>query len=103
MATYDVADRSAIVTGGGSGIGRAIAELLAANGAAVLVSDVNEEHANEVVEAITRAAGTAKAFIGDVTDQAAVEEMVTNAGTLGPLKIAVNNAGIGGASAVLGE
>ena len=42
MATYDVGGRSAIVTGAGSGIGRAIARLLAANGAAVLVTDINE-------------------------------------------------------------
>jgi NAD(P)-dependent dehydrogenase (short-subunit alcohol dehydrogenase family) len=41
MATYDVGGRSAIVTGAGSGIGRAIARLLAANGAAVVVADIN--------------------------------------------------------------
>jgi NAD(P)-dependent dehydrogenase (short-subunit alcohol dehydrogenase family) len=103
MATYDVADRSAIVTGAGSGIGAAIAELLAANGAAVLVSDVNEEHANAVVDRITKAGGAARAFIGDVTDEAAVEAMVAEAGTLGPLRIAVNNAGISGASALVGD
>jgi NAD(P)-dependent dehydrogenase (short-subunit alcohol dehydrogenase family) len=40
MATYDVAERSAIVTGAGSGIGRAVALTLAANGAAVVVADV---------------------------------------------------------------
>jgi NAD(P)-dependent dehydrogenase (short-subunit alcohol dehydrogenase family) len=87
MATYDVADRAAIVTGGGSGIGAAIARLLAANGAAVLVSDLEEDRATSVVGEIVQAGGTAKAF----------------AGTLGPLKIAVNNAGIGGASALVGD
>jgi NAD(P)-dependent dehydrogenase (short-subunit alcohol dehydrogenase family) len=103
MATYDVADRSAIVTGGGSGIGAAVARLLAANGAAVLVSDLEEDRASSVVDEIAQAGGTAKAFAGDVTDQTVVERMVAEAGTLGPLRIAVNNAGIGGASALVGD
>ena len=54
MAQYDVAERSAIVTGGGSGIGRAVALTLAASGAAVLVTDLNEEHAKAVVAEIER-------------------------------------------------
>src|SRR3954468_10695078 len=68
MATYDVADRSAIVTGAGSGIGRAIATLLAANGAAVLVTDLREEAVNEVVGELTAAGGTAAGLAGDVSD-----------------------------------
>lgn len=57
MATYDVADRSAIVTGAGSGIGRAVATLLAQNGAAVLVADISQDAADAVVREITTAGG----------------------------------------------
>ena len=103
MAQYDVADRSAIVTGGGSGIGRAVALTLAASGAAVLVTDLNEEHAKAVVAEIEAAGGTAAALAGDVTDPAFGEASVAAANALAPLKIAVNNAGIGGQSALVGD
>ncbi|MGH3262697.1 MAG: SDR family NAD(P)-dependent oxidoreductase [Trebonia sp.] len=103
MATYDVAARSAVVTGAASGIGRAIARLLAANGSAVLVTDLNEVGAKAVVDEIRAAGGTAESLIGDVTDQEFAERSVAAAAELGPLRIAVNNAGIGGASAPTGE
>jgi NAD(P)-dependent dehydrogenase (short-subunit alcohol dehydrogenase family) len=90
MARYDVADRSAIVTGGGSGIGRAIALTLAASGASVLVTDLNAQNADAVVAEITAAGGTATASVAAASE-------------LAPLRIAVNNAGIGGASAPVGE
>lgn len=103
MATYDVSDRSAIVTGGGSGIGRAVANLLAASGSSVLVADVVEASAKTVVDEITAAGGTAAPFVGDVTDPEAVDRMIAAAEALAPLKIAVNNAGIGGESKPVGE
>ncbi|WP_431218486.1 SDR family NAD(P)-dependent oxidoreductase [Leifsonia xyli] len=103
MAQYDVAGRSAIVTGGGSGIGRAVALTLAASGASVLVTDLNEEHANAVVAEIEAAGGTAKALAGDVTDPAFADASVAAANELAPLRIAVNNAGIGGAAAPVGD
>lgn len=103
MAQYDVADRSAIVTGGGSGIGRAVALTLAASGAAVLVTDLNEEHAQAVVAEIEAAGGKAAALAGDVTDPAFGEASVAAANTLAPLGIAVNNAGIGGEAATVGD
>jgi NAD(P)-dependent dehydrogenase (short-subunit alcohol dehydrogenase family) len=103
MAQYDVADRSAIVTGGGSGIGRAIALLLAANGASVLVNDMNGDHADAVVDEIRKAGGDAEASVGDVTDQSWIEASIHAANALAPLRIAVNNAGIGGASAPIGD
>ncbi|OJX72527.1 MULTISPECIES: SDR family NAD(P)-dependent oxidoreductase [unclassified Leifsonia] len=103
MAQYDVADRSAIVTGGGSGIGRAVALTLAASGAAVLVTDLNEEHAQAVVAEIEAAGGKAAALAGDVTDPAFGEASVAAANALAPLGIAVNNAGIGGEAATVGD
>ena len=103
MAQYDVADRSAIVTGGGSGIGRAVALTLATSGAAVLVTDLNEEHAQAVVAEIEAAGGTAAALAGDVTDPAFAAASVEAANALAPLRIAVNNAGIGGDAAPVAE
>lgn len=103
MAQYDVADRSAIVTGGGSGIGHAIAVLLAANGASVLVNDMNGDHADSVVEEIRKAGGDAEASIGDVTDPSWIEASIAAANALAPLRIAVNNAGIGGPAVAVGD
>ena len=103
MATYDVGGRSAIVTGAGSGIGRAIARLLAANGAAVLVTDINEAGAKAVADEIHAAGGTAASLAGDVADLEFAQLSVATAGELGPLRIAVNNAGIAGASAPVAE
>jgi len=96
MASYDVQDRSAIVTGGGSGIGRAVALTLAASGASVLIADIDESAAGTVAKEITSSGGKARAFKVDVSDASSVSAMVTAAQDLGPLKIAVNNAGIGG-------
>jgi NAD(P)-dependent dehydrogenase (short-subunit alcohol dehydrogenase family) len=103
MASYDVAGRSAIVTGAGSGIGRAVALLLARNGAAVLVHDVDAAAAETVAAEITAAGGTAEPFVGDVTDPDAAQAAVAAAERLAPLGIAVNNAGIGGPAAPVGD
>ncbi len=97
MAQYDVAGRSAIVTGAGSGIGKSVAEILAANGTAVVVNDLNEEHAQAVVDGIRAAGGTAEASVGDATDVAWIASSIDLANSLAPLRIGVNNAGIGGA------
>lgn len=103
MATYDVKNRSAIVTGAGSGIGEASARVLAASGAAVLVVDIVEENAREVTDRIIADGGVAVALAGDVSDEALAQVMVKEAGKLGPLRIAVNNAGIGGASTLIAD
>jgi NAD(P)-dependent dehydrogenase (short-subunit alcohol dehydrogenase family) len=103
MASYDVSERSAIVTGGGSGIGRAVARLLAANGAAVLVADLKPDAAESVVAEIVADGGTAQAFVGDVADPEVAQQAVDAANALAPLRIAVNNAGIGGANAPVGD
>lgn len=103
MATYDVADRSAIVTGAGSGIGRATALLLAENGAKVVVQDLDASAAQAVVAEIEAAGGTAVAVAGDASATEVVEETVHAAEALAPLRIGVNNAGIGGAVAPTGD
>ena len=103
VAQYDVSNRSAIVTGAGSGIGRSTALLLAKNGASVVVNDLNADHANAVVEEIRAAGGTAEASVGDATDSAWIASSIELANSLAPLRIGVNNAGIGGASAPTAE
>jgi len=88
-------DRVAIVTGAAQGIGAATATLLADQGAAVAVVDLTAERAQPVADAITGAGGRAIAVGADVSDPAAVKQMVD--GTLeafGQLDILVNNAGI---------
>ncbi|KAM9864022.1 SDR family NAD(P)-dependent oxidoreductase [Leucobacter sp. BZR 635] len=97
MAQYDVSDRSAIVTGAGSGIGRAVALLLARNGASVIVQDINADAAGAVVSEIEAAGGVAAAVAGDASSTEIIDETIRAAAALGPVKIAVNNAGIGGA------
>jgi NAD(P)-dependent dehydrogenase (short-subunit alcohol dehydrogenase family) len=94
----------AIVTGAGSGIGREVALLYAAEGAKVVVSDVNESAAKETVSLIQRNSGEAF-FIKADSSKASDHEMLVQ-GTVeryGALHIACNNAGIGGPSAPTGE
>ncbi len=89
--------KTAVVTGGGSGIGKAAAVALAAEGANVVVNDLKEDFAQGVVDEITQAGGTAIAVAGDVGNADAVKAMVDAAvSTYGALHLAFNNAGIGG-------
>jgi NAD(P)-dependent dehydrogenase (short-subunit alcohol dehydrogenase family) len=79
----------ALVTGGSSGIGRAVAELLAARGARVAVNSADPDEAREVAEAITAAGGTALAVVADVRDgvamMALVHETIRDLGSLDTL------------------
>ena len=87
--------RNAVVTGGGRGIGRAIATVLAANGAAVAVWDLNAENAEQTVAQIREAGGKAIAVVGNAAETAAVKEAAARTrAELGPVTILVNNAGI---------
>ena len=86
--------RRALVTGGGSGIGRAVASRLAEEGAAVAVSGRREAPLAETVGAIESAGGRAVAVAGDISVEADADRMVTQAAEeLGGLDVLVNNAG----------
>lgn len=87
----------AIVTGGGAGIGRGIAELFAQAGAAVVVSDLKEETAAVVADGINQAGGKAIAVACDVTNDEALANLVQAAlNAFGKITILINNAGGGG-------
>ncbi|MDO9453416.1 MAG: SDR family oxidoreductase [Stagnimonas sp.] len=89
-----LAGKVALVTGSGRGIGREIALKLAAEGAAVVVNDLDAAPAEETIEAIKALGGTAVACIGSVTESGFAERFVGTAiEQLGGLDIIVNNAG----------
>ena len=104
MARYDFSDKVALVTGGASGIGKACAQILAQNGAKVVISDIAEDEAKEVIETIEQAGGEVSFVEADVSEPEQVEKMVRHAvSTFGKLNIAVNNAGISGESNVIAD
>ena len=89
-----VKNKSIIVTGAGGGIGEGIARRLAAEGAQVIVNDINVAMGEKVVAAIVKAGGTASFFKADVTKSAEVKALVAAAVERhGKLDVMVNNAG----------
>ena len=100
----DLGGQVAIVTGGGRGIGSAIAQKLTKAGAAVAVVARSEDQLAETVTLIEGAGGRAIALPVDVTDQQAVERAVAETEQqLGPVDLLVNNAGVPGPPGPLWE
>ncbi|HEY9416095.1 MAG TPA: SDR family oxidoreductase [Pseudonocardia sp.] len=91
--SIDLSGRVAIVTGGGSGIGRETSQLLARAGASVAVADKNKSAAQETAELITKAGGQAVGVEVDVTEpDAAAEAVESTVQAFGAVNILVNNA-----------
>ncbi len=94
--TGQVAGKVALVTGGASGIGEAIAELLAEEGASVIVTDIDELRGPEVVAGIKQADGEAVFLHQDVTSESRWAEVISEIERrFGRLDVLVSNAGIG--------
>lgn len=98
LRAMDITGASAIVTGGASGIGAAVARQLAAKGAKVVVADLQAEKGQELAAEI----GGAFASV-DVTDTEQIKAAVELAKELGPLRVLVNSAGIGWAQRTIGR
>jgi NAD(P)-dependent dehydrogenase (short-subunit alcohol dehydrogenase family) len=89
--------KSALLTGGGGGIGRATALAFAREGARLAIVDSSSEAAQETVALVNQSGGQAMSFAGDVTEPAQVQAMIASVvGAFGRLDCAFNNAGIAG-------
>jgi 2-hydroxycyclohexanecarboxyl-CoA dehydrogenase len=90
-------NKAAVVTGGGSGLGRACAVQLARDGAQVAVWDLNAQGAEETVRLIRAEGGRAVAYVGDASAKDDIDKILRRIrADLGPILILVNNAGITG-------
>lgn len=88
---FDLTNKMALITGGGSGIGKAVCQLFARAGATVVVADVNNDAATETTASILQSGGKARPLLLDVSNQQLV---VNSFNQLGRIDILVNSAGI---------
>jgi len=88
---FSLKNKAAVITGGGSGIGKAIAKLFAKQGAAVHIIELNADAAHETINEIQAEGAEAYAYSADVTQQQQIAETFTK---IGRIDILVNNAGI---------
>src|SRR5580704_10814660 len=89
--------KSALITGGGGGIGRATALAFAREGARLAIADFSEQTAQETVALVNAAGGQAMTLTGDVTDSGTVQSMIKAVvAAYGRVGCAFNNAGIAG-------
>jgi NAD(P)-dependent dehydrogenase (short-subunit alcohol dehydrogenase family) len=93
-SNFSLAGKVSVVTGGGSGIGRALATRFAAAGASVRILDLNFPEAGQTAHQIRQRGGNAAAFACDVTDQAAVRQVFEKIFQRDRVHILVNNAGV---------
>lgn len=95
MSSERLQDKIALVTGAGSGIGKAMAELFAQNGCEVVVVDVITERVNEVVRKITEQGGKSRGYVYDLSQMGQVDTMIDECTKAhGKIDILCNNAGI---------
>ncbi len=89
-------NKTTIITGAGSGIGAATAKLFAKHGATVIISDINEENANQICNEINHEEGSAEVILANVAKYEEVEKLINEVvSKYGQLDVMVNNAGIG--------
>ena len=91
---FSLEGKTAIITGGGSGIGKAIALTFAQQGASVYILDISAPKAENTVLEIVNGGGKARAIFCDVTDQKTVKEVISGIGAEKNIDILINNAGI---------
>ena len=91
----EISGTVALVTGAGSGIGRCVAQNIAARGAHVVLVDLDEPGLQETERSINEAGGRCQVVAADVRDDDALKKAFDAAEAAGDLKVVVNNAGVG--------
>ncbi|QKZ12394.1 SDR family NAD(P)-dependent oxidoreductase [Spirosoma sp. KUDC1026] len=91
---FSLQNKTALITGGASGIGLAITRTFAQSGASVHILEINADQAQQVADEITATGGKAQAHAVDVSNQAQVVEVIGQIAAQGPIHILVNNAGV---------